>query len=111
MSRTRDSWSTCSEGKVNYMYEKEKILKVLGSYARLKILATLATHVDEELTIYKIAQFSKLKKDSIRHSLPLLVGADLVDRRTYGAIRLYVLNKNNPVVKQWIEFLKKTRLL
>jgi len=48
----RNSWSTYSKGKVNDMYEREKILKVLGSYARLKILATLARHLDEELTLY-----------------------------------------------------------
>lgn len=92
------------------MYEKEKIFKVLGNHARLKILATLATHLEEELTIYRIAQFSKLKKDSVRHNLPLLVGAGLVDGRTYGAMRLYALNENNLVAKQWVEFVEKARL-
>jgi len=93
------------------MDEKERIFKVLGSYARLKILATLATHLDEEFTLYKIAQLSRLKKESVRHNLPLLVAAGLVNTRTYGAIRLYVLDKNNPVAKQWIEFVQKARLL
>jgi len=91
------------------MYEKEKILKVLGSYARLKILAVLANR-DEELTLYKIAQLSKLKKDSIRYNLALLVGAGLVDGRTYGAMRLYALNENNLAAKQWVEFVEKARL-
>jgi DNA-binding transcriptional ArsR family regulator len=93
------------------MQEKEKIFKVLGSYARLKILATLTAHIDEELTLYKIAQFSKLKKESIRYNLPLLLRAGLVQEKTYGASRLYSLNQNNPIAKQWVEFISKARLL
>jgi len=92
------------------MYEKEKILKVLGSYARLKIPTVLAD-LDEELTPYKIAKFSRLKKDSVRYNLALLVEAGLINEKTYGATRLYVLNRNNPITKQWIEFVEKARLL
>jgi len=93
------------------MHEKEKILKVLGSYARLKILATLAANLDEELTPYKIAKFSKLKKDSVRYNLPLLVEAGLINEKRYGSTRLYVLNRNNPIAKQWIAFIRRARLL
>jgi len=102
---------TCSKAKLNDVEEGERILKILGSYARLRILSTLAAHLDEDLTLYRIVQLSKLKRESVRYNLPLLVGAGLVNARTYGTAHLYALNRNNPLAKQWIEFVLKARIL
>lgn len=90
---------------------KEKLLRLLGSYSRLKILTILLKHQEQDLTLYKITKYSKLSKDIIRRNIMSLVEADLVNVRHYGAIRIYSLNKNDAVVNEFVEFLKKAKLV
>jgi DNA-binding transcriptional ArsR family regulator len=93
------------------MRKKDKFLEALGGKTRLKILITLARSKEKELTLYKLAKFSGIKKDAIRKNMPMLLETGLVIKKEYGAIKLYSLNKENPIVESLIEFFIKTKLL
>ena len=90
---------------------KEQLLKLLGSYSRLKILTILLKYGEQDLTLYKITKYSKLSKDIIRRNIMNLVEAGLVNVRHYGPIRIYSLNKNNAVVDELVAFLIKAKLV
>jgi DNA-binding transcriptional ArsR family regulator len=90
---------------------KEQLLRLLGSYSRLKILTILLKYREQDLTLYKITKYSKLSKDIIRRNITNLVEAGLVNVRHYGAIRIYSLNKDNTVVNEFVDFLKKAKLV
>ncbi|MEM3506420.1 MAG: winged helix-turn-helix domain-containing protein [Candidatus Bathyarchaeia archaeon] len=93
------------------MRKKDKFLEVLGGKTRLKILITLARSKEKNLTLYKLAKFSGVKKDSIRKNIQILIENGLVIKKEYGAVKLYSLNKENPIVESLIEFFSKTKLL
>ncbi|MEM2897300.1 MAG: hypothetical protein QXG01_07020 [Candidatus Bathyarchaeia archaeon] len=93
------------------MSGKNRFLEALGGKTRLRIIITLANSREKELTLYKLAKFSGIKKDSIRKNMPILLETGLVIRKEYGAVKLYSLNRDSPIVKNLIEFFIKTRLL
>ena len=71
---------------------KERLLGILASKSRLKILAVLWKASGKELTAHKISQSSGLKKKTVYHQLPQLVESRLVSKKTYGTICLYALD-------------------
>jgi DNA-binding transcriptional ArsR family regulator len=93
------------------MSEKELLLKALGNESRLRILLTLASRKGEELTVYKIAKFGRMKEDVVRKNLLQLIEARLVERRIYGYISLYKLNEENLIVQKLLDFFTESRLL
>ncbi|WP_455276545.1 hypothetical protein [[Eubacterium] cellulosolvens] len=90
---------------------KDQLLRLLGSFSRLKILTILLKYREQDLTLYKITKYSKLSKDIIRRNIMNLVEAGLVNVRYYGAIRIYSLNNDNVVVNEVVDFLKKAKLV
>jgi len=91
--------------------KKNMLLEALSGKTRLKIIITLAKSKEKELTLYKLAKFSGIKRESIRKNISILLETGLVIKKEYGAIKLYSLNKDNPIVKNLIEFFIKTGLL
>jgi DNA-binding transcriptional ArsR family regulator len=75
--------------------EKERLLGVLASKSRLKILAALWKASGKELTAHRISQSSGLKKKTVYRQLPQLVENRLVSKKIYGTICLYALNKES----------------
>jgi len=90
---------------------KEHILKVLGSYSRLKILATLIGCRERDLTLYMLTKYSKLSKDIVRRNVSVLIEAGFVDMKFYGTIRIFSINENNPIIDGLAEFLTKNKLV
>jgi len=90
---------------------KEQLLRLLGSYSRLKILCILLKYQEQDLTLYKITKYSKLSKDIVRRNISILVDAGFVDMKLYGTIRIYALSENNPFVIGLSEFLIKSKLI
>ena len=90
---------------------KERVLKVLGSYSRLTILATLIGHRERELTLYMLTKYSKLNKDIVRRNVSVLVDAGLVNMKVYGTIRIFSINRNNPIVDGITKVLIKSKLV
>jgi len=74
---------------------KERLLGILASKSRLKILAVLWKASGKELTAHKISQSSGLKKKTVYRQLPQLVESRLVSKKTYGTICLYALNRES----------------
>ena len=83
---------------------KERLLGVLASKSRLKILAALWKAPGKELTAHKISHLSGLKKITVYHQLPRLVESKLVSKKTYGTICLYALNKENKEAEALTKF-------
>ena len=90
---------------------KEQLLKLLGSYSRLKILAILVSYYKQDLTLYKITKYSRLSKDIVRRNITTLVDAGFVDVRYYGAIRIYSLKRDSLMVNEVEKFLKKSKIV
>ena len=84
---------------------------LLGSYSRLKIIATLIEHSEIEHTLYMLTKYSALSKDIVRRNISMLVDAGFVDMNSFGIIKIYSLNKNNSIVNDLVEFLIKTKIV
>lgn len=93
------------------MPPRPPILTIIGNESRLRILLALAKHVDESLTVYKIAKFSGLERKVIRAHLRKLVESELVQAKAYGPICLYSLNKESTPVQRLMDLFKDSRLL
>jgi hypothetical protein len=91
--------------------EQERYLKLIGSYSRLKLIATLIAHSKEDLTLYMLTKYSKLSKDIVRRNISILVDSGFVDMKLFGTIRIYTLNENNPILIGLSEFLIKSKLI
>ena len=90
--------------------ERQTVLvNALGSASRLKILLALWKS-KEELTVYKISQKTRLKRERVDYHLRKLVESKLVLRKVYGTIPLYTINEESPEANALIEFFTKTRL-
>lgn len=87
--------------------EKERLLGVLASKSRLKILAALWKASGKELTAHKISQSSGLRKKTVYRQLPQLVETRLVSKKTYGTICLYALNMESREAEALTKFFIK----
>jgi predicted transcriptional regulator len=85
------------------MPSKHLLLKVLGNESRLRILLTLARHMNDALTVYKISKFSGLERKVIRAHLPMLVEAGLVEANGSERCRVYGLNLSSRAVQRLID--------
>ena len=86
---------------------KERLLGILASKSRLKILAVLWKASGKELTAHKISQSSGLKKKTVYHQLPQLVESRLVSKKTYGTICLYALDLESREAEALTKFFTK----
>jgi DNA-binding transcriptional ArsR family regulator len=84
------------------MPSRPLLLKILGNEPRLRILLTLARHMNGALTVYKISKFSGLERKAIRAHLPVLIEAGLVEANTSERCYLYSLNLNSAVVQRLV---------
>ena len=95
--------------KENYDRE-ERLIEVLGSRPRLKILLTLARS-SGPLTIYKIGRYSGLGRSTINRNIGILLESGLVERVLYGEIPLYALNPGSDEVKVLVEAFRGMKLI
>ncbi len=90
---------------------RDHVLKLLGSYSRLKILATLIYHRESDLTLYMLTKYSKLSKDIVRRNVSILVNSGFVNMKFYGTIRIFSVNWKNPIINNLAEFFLKSKIV
>jgi len=90
---------------IRFDERKERLLGVLASKSRLKILAALWKASGKMLTAHKISQSSGLKKKTVYRQLPQLVESRLVSKKVYGTICLYALNQESREAEALSKFL------
>jgi DNA-binding transcriptional ArsR family regulator len=93
------------------MPPRPPLLTIIGNESRLRILLALAKHVDESLTVYKIAKFSGLERKVIKVHLRKLVDAQLIQAKSYGPIFLYSLNRESTPIQRLMELFKDSKLI
>ena len=96
-------------GDISTLRPRSSLLSAIGNKSRLKILLSL-WKAREEMTMYKICKATGLKRNSLSNHLRILLENELVERKIYGEIPLYTLNKSNPTVKALAEFFSKVNL-
>jgi len=85
------------------------LINAIGNASRLKILLVLLKS-KEELTVYKISQKTRLKRERVNYHVRKLINSKLVTKKVYGVIPLYAINRGSPEAKALIDFFIKTRL-
>ena len=85
------------------------LINAIGNASRLKILLALLKS-KEELTVYKISQKTRLKRERVNYHVRKLINSKLVTKKVYGVIPLYAINRESPEAKALIDFFIKTRL-
>ncbi len=85
------------------------LINAIGNASRLKILLALLKS-KEELTVYKISQKTRLKRERVNYHVRKLVNSKLVTKKVYGVIPLYTINRGSSEAKALINFFIKTRL-
>ena len=87
----------------------KEIELALGSVGKLKILRFLTENPDNGFTRYMLRR-TGLKPKDITNDLKTLVALGWVKEYKYGR-KTYQINLENAIVKQFLEFLKKTKYL
>jgi len=94
---------------MNLSEKNQRFIEVVGNASRIKILLAL-WRSGEELRVYRICRQTGLERSSARRHLDNLVDNGLVNKKIYGQIALYSVNKDNPRLNALVTFFKETRL-
>ncbi len=79
-------------------------LKLFGTRSRVKIIKVLAS--EKELNITQIIKKTKSTHKSVSKQLGTLTEMNLVQEKKIGRIRIYRFQKENPIVRGIINFIK-----
>lgn len=89
--------------------DHKEFIEMLGNHSRLKILLTLWKS-REEVGVYRVCRRTGLGRSAVRRHLNRLTENGVVSKRTYGAIALYSMNRENPRVEALLQFFRKASL-
>ena len=83
----------------------DQLERVLGSKARIRILAFFATHSNAEFTKYRLASATRLEKQTVKLHLKVLEEEGII-RKVNDTVPTYRLNDDTRA-KLIIEFFKR----
>jgi len=85
------------------------LLFAIGSESRLKILLSLG-RAGVDMSVYRICRATGLNRRSLSYHLKILLENRLVEKKIYGEVSLYTVNKSNPDALALIDFFSKVKL-
>jgi len=94
---------------MNPREKNTNLIQSVGNASRLKILLALWKS-SGELRLYKICQNTGLERSSVQRHLNNLVENGLVNKKIYGQIVLYSINRDNPKLNALATFFKQAEL-
>ena len=84
--------------------DRKKLIKVFGDYPKIRVLDFLISNPDTDYSQADIIKYSNNTFNTVRLFWPSMIKDNLVvNTRRIGKSEMYIINKENPVIKKLIQ--------